>query len=185
MKDKRDKQKEKSQKIVERLIEKQEKLKEIKKEREKYKKKLENKLEKITQKKELLDKKREMKYENIKKQRSKLFKKIKINKKEIEKEEGLRREDILIEEQNKLGKFYLKEDFDKIELNNIKSKTLELFQKDYELRKDFLKKMSKLKDESVFKKSDKQKRKIYNDQLKLEAERRKIEEEEKLEKLKV
>ena len=67
----------------------------------------------------------------------------------------------------------------------MKSKTLELFQKDYELRRDFLKKMSRLKDESVSKKSDKQKRKMYNEQLKLEAERRKIEEEEKLEKLKV
>ena len=172
MKDKKDKQKEKAKKLFEKLIEKQERIKEIKREREKYKKKLENKLEKMTQKKELLDQKKELEYKNIKNQRDELFKKIKINKKEIEKEEELRREDILFEQFNKLGRVPLKEDFGRTELNAIQSKTLILYQEDYELRKDFLKKLSKLKEESVSKKSDKQKRKMYTDKLRAEAERK-------------
>ena len=183
MKDKRDKQREKAKKLFERLIEKQERIKEIKKEREKYKKKLENKIEKMSKKKEIMDKKRDMEYQNMKNKRTKLFKKIKINKKEIEKEEELRREDILFEEQNKLGRIPLRDDFGRTELNNIRSKTLVLFQEDYELRKDFLKKLSKLKEESVSKKTDKQKRKMYTDKLRAEAERRRKEEEERMEKL--
>ena len=130
-----------------------------------------------------MDKKRDMEYQNMKNKRTKLFKKIKINKKEIEKEEELRREDILFEEQNKLGRIPLRDDFGRTELNNIRSKTLVLFQEDYELRKDFLKKLSKLKEESVSKKSDKQKRKMYTDKLRAEAERRRKEEEERMEKL--
>ena len=137
----------------------------------------------MTQKKELLDQKKELEYKNIKNQRDELFKKIKINKKEIEKEEELRREDILFEQFNKLGRVPLKEDFGRTELNAIQSKTLILYQEDYELRKDFLKKLSKLKEESVSKKSDKQKRKMYTDKLRAEAERKRKEEEERLEKL--
>ena len=129
------------------------------------------------------NKKREIKLQNFRKQRDELFKKIQINKKEIEKEEELRREDILFEEQNKLGRIPLRDDFGRTELNNIRSKTLVLFQEDYELRKDFLKKLSKLKEESVSKKSDKQKRKMYTDKLRAEAERRRKEEEERMEKL--
>ena len=183
MKDKRDKQKEKSRKLCEKLLEKQEKINQIKKEREKYTKKLENKIEKMTQKKDLWDKKREIKLQNFRKQRDELFKKIQINKKEIEKEEELRREDILFEEANKLGRIPIRDDFGRTELNNIQSKTLILFKEDYELRKDFLKKINKLKEESISKKSDKQKRKMYTDKLRAEAERKRKEEEERLEKL--
>ena len=94
------------------------------------------------------------------------------NKKEIEKEEELRREDILFEESNKLGRIPMRDDFGRTELNNIQSKTLILFKEDYELRKDFLRKLSKLKEESVSKKSDKQKRKMYTDKLRSEAEKK-------------
>ncbi len=137
----------------------------------------------MSHKRDNLEKKREMNYQVFKKQRNDLFKKIEINKKEIEKEEELRREDILYYEYNKLGKIDLKDDFGKTKLNNKRNKTLELIQEDYELRKDFLKKLSKLKEESVSKKTDKQKRKMYTDKLRAEAERKKKEEEEKLEKL--
>ena len=183
MKEKRDKQKEKSKILFEKLIEKQEKLKLIKKEREKYKKRLENKIEKMSLRKSMFDKKRKLDYQCLRNQRNEIFKRIQINKKEIEKEEELRREDILFEELNKLGRIPIRDDFGKNELHNIQSKTLILFQEDYELRKNFLKTLSKLKEESVSKKSDKQKRKMYTDKLRAEAERKRKEEEEKMEKL--
>ena len=181
MKDKKDKQKERARILWEKIIEKKEKLKQIKKEREKYKKKLENKIEKMAQKRSIFDRKRELENQNIKNQRNELFKRIQINKKEIEKEEELRREDILFEEANKLGRAPIRDDFGRTELNNIQTKTLILFKEDYEMRKDFLKKLSKLKEESVSKKSDKQKRKMYTDKLRAEAEKKRKEEEERLE----
>ena len=172
MKDKKEKQREKSRKLNEKLIEKQEKLKEIKKEREKYKKKLENKIEKMTQQKELYTQKRNMELQNIKRQRDELFKRNQINKREIEKEEELRREDILFEENNIFGRIKDRDNWGKKGINDIQSKTLILYQEDNELRKHFLKQLSKLKEESVSKKSDKQKRKIYTDKLRAEAERK-------------
>jgi len=183
MKDKREKQREKSRKLNEKLIEKQERLKAIRKEREKYKKKLENKIEIMTKKKELYDRKRDIELQNIKRQRDELFERNRINRREIEKEEELRREDILFEENNIFGRIQDRDNWGKRDLNNIQNKTLILFQEDIELRKNFLKQLSKLKEESVSKKSDKQKRKIYTDKLKAEAERKKREEEERLEKL--
>jgi len=183
MKDKKEKQKEKSRKLSEKLIEKQERIQKIRKDREKYKKKLENKIEIMTKKKELYDRKRDIELQNIKRQRDELFKRNQINKREIEKEEELRREDILFEENNIFGRIQDRDNWGKRDINNIKNKTLILFQEDIELRKNFLKQLSKLKEESVSKKSDKQKRKIYTDKLKAEAERKRKEEEERLEKL--
>ena len=101
----------------------------------------------------------------------------------MEKEEALRREDILDEENNKFGKIYHSEIFGKTEINNIQTKALLLSKEDYELRKDFLKKMSKLKSESVSNKSQKERRKLYMEKLRREAEQRRKEEEERLEKL--
>ena len=183
MKDKKEKQREKSRKLCEKLIEKQERLQKLKKEREKYKKKLENKIEIMARKKELYDTKRDVELQNIKRQREELFKRNQINKKEIEKEEELRREDILFEENNIFERVQDRENWGKRDINNIQNKTFNLFQEDIELRKNFLKQLSKLKEESVSKKSDKQKRKIYTDKLKAEAERKRKEEEERLEKL--
>ena len=71
----------------------------------------------------------------------------------------------------------------KTEINNIQIKTLQLSKEDYELRKEFLKKMNKLKEESVSKKSLKERRKIYMDKVRAEAEKKRREEEERLEKL--
>jgi hypothetical protein len=177
MKDKKEKQREKSRKLCEKLIEKQERLQKLKKEREKYKKKLENKIEIMARKKELYDRKRDVELQNIKRQREELFKRNQINKKEIEKEEELRREDILFEENNIFERVQDRENWGKRDINNIQNKTFNLFQEDIELRKNFLKQLSKLKEESVSKKSDKQKRKIYTDKLKAEAERKRKEEE--------
>jgi hypothetical protein len=183
MKEKRQKQKEKSKIVFEKLMQKEERLQNIRKAKEKERKKLENKIDKMIQKKQLFDKKKELVFYRIRRARDELFKKIKNNKKQLEKEEALRREDILDEENNKFGKIYHSEIFGKTEINNIQTKALLLSKEDYELRKDFLKKMSKLKSESVSNKSQKERRKLYMEKLRREAEQRRKEEEERLEKL--
>ena len=183
MKDKKDKQREKSRKLAEKLLEKQEKIKEIKKEREKYKKKLENRLINMSLKKDSVDKQRELQRQAKINKREKRFKKIQLNKKELEKEDEYWIEDILFEESNKLERALNNEKNHKTGISNMQSKTLELFQEDNKIRKGFLKQLSKLKEESVLKKSDKQKRKLYTDKLRAEAERKRKEEEERLEKL--
>ena len=183
MKDKRQKQKEKAKIISEKLKQKKEHLQDLKKEQEKKRKKLENKIVKMTQKQELFEKKRELGFDRMRRTRNELFKKIQSNKKQLEREEVLRRKDILFEENNRLGRLFNSESAPKSEISNIQTKTLILSKEDYELRKEFLKKMNKLKSESVSNKSQKEKRKMYMEKLRIEAEKRKREEEEKLEKL--
>ena len=183
MKEKRQKQKEQAKNLCEKLLQKQEVLQNIRKEQEKKRKKLENKIEKMTKKKELYDRKRELLYMQQRRGRNELFKKIRENKKNLEKEEDLRRNDILFDENNKLGRLYNPETSGKTEISNIQTKTLKLSREDYELRKDFFKKMNKLKSESVSNKSQKERRKIYMDKVRAEAEKKRKEEEERLEKL--
>ena len=187
MKDKRQKQKQKAKIIREKLIQKKEHIQNIRKDLEKKRKKLENKIAKTTQKQEIFENKKELNFNKMRRTRNELFKKIRINKKSLEKEEVLRREDILFEENNKIAKLYnIKINSPiarKTEIDNIQSKTLILSKEDYLLRKEFLKKMYKLKAESVSNKSLKERRKLYLDKLRVEAEKRRKEEEERLEKL--
>ena len=183
MKDKRQKQKQRAKMISEKLIEKKEHIENLKKELEKKRKKLENRIVKLSQKQELFEKKREFGFDEMRRTRNELFKKIKQNKKQLESEEDIRRQDILFEENNKLGKLQNSEIVGKTKIHSIQSRTLIISKEDYELRKDFLKKMNKLKSESVSNKSQKERRKLYTEKLRLEAEKRKKEENERLEKL--
>ena len=183
MKDKRQKQKEKAKIINRKLNEKKEHLQDIKKEQEKKRKKLENKIVKMTQKQEIFEKKRELGFDRMRRTRNELFKRIQNNKKQLQKEEVLRRKDILFEENNRLGRLYNSQNAGKSEISNIQTKNLILSKEDYELRKEFLKKMNKLKSESVSNKSQKEKRKMYMEKLRIEAEQRRKEEEDRLEKL--
>ena len=153
MKDKRQKQKQKAKIIREKLIQKKEHIQNIRKDLEKKRKKLENKIAKTTQKQEIFENKKELNFNKMRRTRNELFKKIRINKKSLEKEEVLRREDILFEENNKIAKLYNSPIAGKTEIDNIQSKTLILSKEDYLLRKEFLKKMYKLKAESVSNKS--------------------------------
>ena len=187
MKDKRKKQKEKTKAIFEKLIEKKERIENIRKSQEKNRKKLEKALNKASiRQKEILDKNKENKFNKIVETRNQLYNDAQKRKRELQNEEELRREDILFQENNKIGKLYNSQAVGKREASNIQkiqAKTLVLSKEDYELRKDFLKKMSKLKSESVSNKSQKERRKLYLDKLRIEAEKRKKEEEERLEKL--
>lgn len=72
MRDRRQKQKEKSKIIFEKLMQKKEHLQDMKKAQEKNIKKLENKIEKMTQKKLIFDKKKELEFDNIRKKREEL-----------------------------------------------------------------------------------------------------------------
>ena len=104
----------------------------------------------------------------------------------MERIEFLRREDILFEENNKIGRLYspdIGRQTCMSNLHNIQSKTLIISKEDYELRKEFLRKMNQLKSESVSNKSYKERRRLYLNKLRAEAEKRRKEEEERLEKL--
>ena len=82
---------------------------------------------KCSLKKELFDRKRELSYQQIRRSRNKLFEKIRENKKKLDKEEVIRRDDILFDENNRLGRFYNNmEIFGKTEVNNKQIKTLQL-----------------------------------------------------------
>ena len=187
MKDKRRKQKEKTKAIFEKLNQKKELIENIRKSQEKKRKKLEKQIIKASKKQqEILNKNKEIGFNKILQTRNKLYNDIQKKKKEIQNEEELRREDILFQENNKIGKLYRSQTVGKLVASNIQkiqAKTLILSKEDYELRKDFLKKMNKLKSESVSNKSQKERRKLYMDKLREEALKRKKEEEERLDKL--
>mgnify|MGYP006916074713 CR=1 FL=1 len=186
MRDKKQKQKEKSQKLFKKFVEKQEHIENLNKALEKQRKKLENKIIKKEENQKIFDRKKELYYNQKRKARNELFKKIQSNKKQLERIEFLRREDILFEENNKIGRLYspdIGRQTCMSNLHNIQSKTLIISKEDYELRKEFLRKMNQLKSESVSNKSYKERRRLYLNKLRAEAEKRRKEEEERLEKL--
>ena len=185
MRDKKQKQKETSKKLFKKFLEKKEHIENLNKAFEKKIKKLENQIIKKEENQKIFDKKKEFYYTQRRKTRNELFKKIQSNKKQLEREEFLRREDILFEENNKIARLFSPDIGRKTmsNLHNIQEKTLSLSKKDYLLRKEFLRKMNQLKSESVSKKTYKERRRLFLDKLKAEAEKRKKEEEERLEKL--
>ena len=185
MKDKKQKQKEISQKLFKKFLEKQEHIENLNKAYEKKRKKLENKIIKKQENQKIFERKKEFSYTQKRKTRNDIFKKIQSNKKQLEREEFLRREDILFEENNKITRLYSPDICRKTmsHLHNIQAKTLILSKEDYELRKEFLRKMNQLKSESVSNKSYKERRRLYLNKLRAEAEKRRKEEEERLEKL--
>ena len=116
-----------------------------------------------------------MQLEKIKKEREQLFEKNKIRKEEIAKLDEMRRQNILYEENNILDRVFDMEldEYDRKQM--LQKRNFELQKDNFDLRKDFLKRLSLLQGESVSKKTDKQRRKIYTDKLKREAEKKKKE----------
>ena len=186
MKEKKDKQKEKAKLMRQKLSEKKEHIENLQKALEKKRKKLESEIIKKEQHQRLFDKKKELYFEQKKRTRNELFKRIQSNKKVLEREAFLRREDILLGENNKIGRLHSPDIGNKTcksNLHHIQAKTLILSKEDYELRKEFLRKLYQLKSESVSNKSHKERRRLYINKLRAEAEKRRREEEERLEKL--
>ena len=179
----KEKRKEKSVIMHDKLLEKQEKLKELEKKHDKERKMIMKKIENMTMKKISLDKIKEENLLRIKNLRDNKFEKAKLNKSMIELKEKERRENILYDEEEK---FYRVKS---LENKNDSIKSYSIYQtigyqkeKD-EKMKNFLKQMNILQSQSIFKKNFKQRKQIYINKLRKEAEERRKEEEKRMEKL--
>lgn len=181
MKKKNDEIEKKTKRINEKYNEKDDRLKLI----EENNKKITKQIVKRIQKKEklqgeLIIKKNEdhLKYRTL---REEIFVKNKMKKQEIRQLDKNRRDNILY------GEFYIFDrlrnqiDMGESQRKYLKNKTIEYYKEEEELRKECIKKLNSLQCLSVGKKTDKQKRKIYNEKLRKEAEERKRAEEDAME----
>jgi len=178
-----EKREEKSVIMKDKLKEKQEKLKELEKKNNYERKLIIKKLERMQVKKNELDKQKEERLNKIKTIRDGKFEHVRTNKSAIEEKEKKRRGGILYEEGEKFGRALNRETkYDSIKSN---SRTRTLGQQKYrdEKMKMFLKEMNNLKNQSIMRKNDRQKRMIYLNKLRKEEEERKKEEEKRLEAL--
>jgi hypothetical protein len=183
MKSNRDKRREKIKKFNEKLKEKEETLKILNKEREKNLKKLAIKIEKATLRKEEILKQREVDKLALRKKRKEFFLKNQINKREIQNLEYNKRESILQNESCRFERQKWRRKNNKNSVNRLGNKTFQIFQENYKLRKNFLKDLNRLVSQSVSKKTEKERRKLYINKLREEAEKRRKEQEELMDKL--
>ena len=175
MKDLNEKRKEKSTIMKDKLKEKQERLKELEKKNNLERKLLIKKLERMKQKKNELDRLKEEKLIKIKNLRDSKLERMRTNKSAIEEREKKRRESILYDEEEKFDKALNKANKNDSFKSNSRHKTLGLHKSKEEKMKYFLKEMNLLKNQSIMKKNDRQKRQIYIAKLRKEAEERKKE----------
>ena len=165
------------------LLEKQEKLRELDIENDNQRKLILKKIQKMEKKKLDHDKEKDEFYKKIKEDLDNHFVEIKNNKKLLSKDIDEMRQDVLFYENYK---FNLSLQKDKLNVNKriqSLSKTLENQKEKANEMKQFTRIMSGLQDEAVIKKTERQKRQLYNDKVKKEREEKKREEEKKLEKL--
>lgn len=178
-----EKRKEKSIIIQDKLKEKKERLKDLEIKNDNERKLIIKKLETMQLKKSEFDKKKEENLMKIKSLRDNKFEKTRYNRSMLELKELEKRRNILNNEENKMDRVLSKEN----RCNSVKRITRYQsigYQKEKDQKmKNFLKELSNLKSESIMKKNDRQKRQIYINKLKKDAEERKKEEEKKLEKL--
>lgn len=165
------------------LKEKEERLEELEKENEKRSKDLMAKIRRREAAKEKYDKERRerLKLETI--QREERMRRCNTQKKEIRKEENERRLDILDYQYELLGRNKKKEKMGELRRINAGEKTIidqMVLQKNLS---DFFRRMNRLKEQSVYKKTPEQRYKIYRDLKRAEAERKRKELEEKMDKL--
>ena len=129
------------------------------------------------------DRKKDELYQKIKEVNINHLQLAKNKQNTIEKEEDEKREEILFYENYKFNLAAEKDAGNFTKKKNSQSKTIEN-QKETENRvKEFKKKMNSLQDSSVKTKTDKERRKMYNEKVKKELEEKKKEEEKKMEKL--
>ena len=179
----KEKRKEKSIIMKDKLAEKQERLRQLEKQHDKERKMIMKKLETMENKKKMLDKAKEENLLRIKSVRDNKFEKTKLNKSMIELKEQERRENILYDEEEKFQRVRSKEN----RCNSIKHysrfQTIG-YQKEKDRKmKDFLKQMNILQNQSIIKKNPKQRWQIYINKLRKEAEERRKEEEKRMEKI--
>ena len=165
------------------MKEKQEKLKELEKKNNHERKLLIKKLEKMQLKKNELDKQKEEKLNKIKTIRDGKFIHVRTNKSAIEEKYKKRRDNILFEEEERFDRALNRETKNDSIKSNSRTRTLGQQKYRDEKMKLFLKEMNNLKNQSIMRKNDRQKRQMYLNKLRREAEERKREEEKRLEAL--
>ena len=183
MKALKQKRKEKSLIMKDKLAEKQEKLIQLEKQHDQERQLIMKKLETMENKKNALDKVKEENLLRIKTLRNNKFEKTKLNRSMIELKEQERRENILYDEETKFDRILHKENRYNSKKLSSRFQTIGYQKEKDEKMKNFLKQMDILKSQSIIKKNDKQKRQIYINKLRKEAEERRKEEEKILEKL--
>ena len=165
------------------LAEKQEKLKELEKQHDKERKMIIKKLENMENKKRMLDKIKEENLLRIKTLRDNKFEKAKLNKSMIELREEERRENILYDEEEKFYRVRCKENrCNSLKLNS-RFQTIGYQKEKDEKMKNFLKQMNALQSQSIIKKNEKQRKQIYINKLRKEAEERRKKKKKRMEKL--
>ena len=137
----------------------------------------------MQEKKNELDKIKEENLMKIKSSRELKFEKMRTNRSAIELIENKRRQSILIDEEEKFDRALNRENKNDSIKSNSRYKTLGEQKYKDEKMKLFLKEMNNLKNQSVMKKNDRQKKQIYINKLRREAEETKKEEEKRLEAL--
>ena len=164
----------------EKYEEKFNKLEELEKQEENKKKKLVKKLLKIeSNQKEYLEKEK-YKYENLKKQRLKYYNKCRNLRNDLNRNLTEEANDIIDYQNCVLSRQKDKEKSIKLKKEVIQGKTINRQMEFEKNLKTFYKTLYRIKSESIIKKSKEQKRKIFRDLKRAEAEARRREEEERL-----
>ena len=180
MKEQKEKLEEKRRELEEKNAMKMERFEMLAKEKERKRKAILKKLQDVEKKKELNEKKKE---EELKRMKT-LFNenKEKINQKQKDLEQKLQndRMNILYKETNIFNRALQKEDDNYKMKSKAHMSTISDQMSLEEERKEFLKKISEIQDNSVLKKTKKEKINMYKEKLRIEEEERIRQEEERL-----
>ena len=175
-----EKKRKKFMNLNEKFEERVNKLEEIERAEEKKKKKLEKKLLSIETNQKLILDKEKRKYEDIKERRYQYFNTCRNNRINFEKELTEEAKCILDYQNEVLSRQNERDEKIRLKRENLKDKTIYnqmMFEKNL---RPFYKRLERIKSESIIKKSKEQRRKIYRDLKRAEAEARRREEEERL-----
>ena len=179
-KSRQDKKRKKFMNLNEKFEERVNKLEEIEKAEEKKKKKLEKKLLSIETNQKIILEKAKRKNEDIKEKRCEYFNTCRENRIDFQKDFIEEIQDILNYQNEVLSRQNEREEKIKLKRENLRDRTIYnqmMFEKNL---KPFYKRLERIKSESIIKKSKEQRRKIFRDLKRAEAEARKREEEERL-----
>jgi len=165
------------------LKEKEERMEELAKQNAKKAKEFMMKIKKREEVKEEYEKEKKEKLRLDKEAREEKMRRCKSNRREMIKEQYERRLDILDYQYDLMRRNKQRNNMSEMKRVNVGEKTvINQLVLEQSLR-DFYKKMDRLKSQSVYKKTPEERYKIYRDLKKAEAEKRKKELEEKLEKM--
>ena len=183
MKAKKNMEEEKKKAKKEKLIEKQEKLREINNQNDKQRSLIKKKIEKMEKNKSEIIKKKEEEFQRKREERKEHSKQIEINKIMMSKEEENFRDDIILDENSYFTKALEIETGNQRLRSSSQNRTIES-QKLAEVEmREFKKLMNSLQENSILKKNDKQKRKMYKEKIRKEQEEERKKKEKEMEKL--